>query len=172
MMSNKMIQIRFPNGREQEYIKGTTLEVIAESISPGLKKKAIAGKVNQQLFDLRRGIQEDAEIEILTLESKEGLDVMRHSAAHILAQAVERIHGHINLGVGPVIENGFYYDMDLPNSIAVEELVRIEQEMQNIIDENLEIQRIEVSRDEAKKIFEELGDHLKLDKCFRSILAR
>ena len=158
-----MIQIRFPNGREQEYIKGTTLEVIAESISPGLKKKAIAGKVNQQLFDLRRGIQEDAEIEILTLESKEGLDVMRHSAAHILAQAVERIHGHINLGVGPVIENGFYYDMDLPNSIAVEELVRIEQEMQNIIDENLEIQRIEVSRDEAKKIFEELGDHLKLE---------
>ncbi|MEH7464132.1 threonine--tRNA ligase [Bacillus thuringiensis] len=162
-MSNKMIQIRFPNGREQEYMKGTTLEAIAESISPGLKKKAIAGKVNQQLFDLRRGIQEDAEIEILTLESKEGLDVLRHTAAHILAQAVKRIHGHINLGVGPVIENGFYYDMDLPNSIAVEELVHIEQEMQNIIDENLEIQRIEVSRDEAKQIFEELGDHLKLE---------
>lgn len=163
MMSEKMIKIRFPNGREQEYAKGITLEAIAESISPGLRKKAIAGKVNGQLFDLRRNIQEDAEIEILTLESKEGLDVLRHTAAHILAQAVKRLYGPVNLGVGPVIENGFYYDMDLPNSIAVEELVHIEQEMQKIIAENLEIQRIEVSRDEAKQIFEELGDHLKLE---------
>lgn len=162
-MNEKMIKIRFPNGREQEYVKGITLEAIAESISPNLKKKAIAGKVNGQLFDLRRNMQEDAEIEILTLESKEGLDVLRHSAAHILAQAVKRMYGQINLGVGPVIENGFYYDMDLPNSIAVEELVHIEQEMQKIIAENLEIQRIEVSRDEAKQIFEELGDHLKLE---------
>lgn len=163
MMSEKMIKIRFPNGREQEYVKGITLEAIAESISPNLRKKAIVGKVNHQLFDLRRNVQEDAEIEILTLESKEGLDVLRHTAAHILAQAVKRMYGQINLGVGPVIENGFYYDMDLPNSIAVEELVHIEQEMQKIIAENLEIQRIEVSRDEAKQIFEELGDHLKLE---------
>ncbi|MCP1124284.1 threonine--tRNA ligase [Bacillus sp. AFS018417] len=162
-MSEKMIKIRFPNGREQEYVKGITLEAIAESISPNLRKKAIVGKVNHQLFDLRRNVQEDAEIEILTLESKEGLDVLRHTAAHILAQAVKRMYGQINLGVGPVIENGFYYDMDLPNSIAVEELVHIEQEMQKIIAENLEIQRIEVSRDEAKQIFEELGDHLKLE---------
>ncbi len=163
MMSEKMIKIRFPNGREQEYVKGITLEAIAESISPNLRKKAIAGKVNGQLFDLRRNIQEDAEIEILTLESKEGLDVLRHTAAHILAQAVKRLYGHVNLGVGPVIENGFYYDMDLPNSIAVEELVHIEQEMKKIIAENLEIQRVEVSRDEAKQIFEEIGDHLKLE---------
>ncbi|WP_440603939.1 threonine--tRNA ligase [Bacillus sp. GB_SG_008] len=162
-MSEKMIKIRFPNGREQEYVKGITLEAIAESISPNLRKKAIAGKVNGQLFDLRRNIQEDAEIEILTLESKEGLDVLRHTAAHILAQAVKRLYGHVNLGVGPVIENGFYYDMDLPNSIAVEELVHIEQEMKKIIAENLEIQRVEVSRDEAKQIFEEIGDHLKLE---------
>lgn len=163
MMSEKMIKIRFPNGREQEYVKGITLEAIAESISPNLRKKAIAGKVDGQLFDLRRNVQEDAEIEILTLESKEGLDVLRHTAAHVLAQAVKRLYGPVNLGVGPVIENGFYYDMDLPNSIAVEELVHIEQEMQKIIAENLEIQRIEVSRDEAKQIFEELGDHLKLE---------
>ncbi|MGG0240155.1 threonine--tRNA ligase [Bacillus rhizoplanae] len=162
-MSEKMIKIRFPNGREQEYVKGITLEAIAESISPNLRKKAIAGKVDGQLFDLRRNVQEDAEIEILTLESKEGLDVLRHTAAHVLAQAVKRLYGPVNLGVGPVIENGFYYDMDLPNSIAVEELVHIEQEMQKIIAENLEIQRIEVSRDEAKQIFEELGDHLKLE---------
>ncbi|MFD3450115.1 threonine--tRNA ligase [Microbacteriaceae bacterium 4G12] len=162
-MMSEQIMICFPDGRKQEYVKGITLEAIAESISPELRKKAVAGKVNHQLFDLRRSIQEDAEIEILTLESKEGLDVLRHTAAHILAQAVKRIYGHVNLGIGPVIENGFYYDMDLPNSVAVEELVQIEQEMQNIIDENLEIVRIEVSRDEARELFENIGDPLKLE---------
>ncbi|WP_028400077.1 threonine--tRNA ligase [Ectobacillus panaciterrae] len=162
-MSEKVIKIIFPNGCEKDYSKGITLEEIAESISPGLRKKAIAGQVNGQLFDLRRSIHEDAKIEILTLDSKSGLGILRHTAAHVLAQAIKRMYGNVKLGVGPVIENGFYYDIDLPNSIAVEELPRIENEMRKIINENLEMQRIEVTRNEAEEIFQDLNDHLKLE---------
>ena len=82
---------------------------------------------------MRRNIEENAEVEIITLDSNEGVEIARHSAAHILAQAVKRLYGDINLGVGPVIENGFYYDMDLPSSVNVQDLRKIEKEMKNII---------------------------------------
>ncbi|MBE7104502.1 threonine--tRNA ligase [Bacillus cereus] len=162
-MKEQMIEIKFPDGSVKEFARGITLEEIAGSISSSLKKKAVAGKVNNQLFDLRRNIEENAEIEIITIDSNEGVEIARHSAAHILAQAVKRIYGNVNLGVGPVIENGFYYDMDLPSSVNVEDLPKIEKEMKNIINENVKIERVEVSREEAKKLFQEMNDHLKLE---------
>lgn len=158
-----MINIIFPDGSAKEYVKGITLEEIAASISPSLKKKAVAGKVNDRLFDLHRNIEQDAKIQIITMDSDEGVEVARHTAAHILAQAVKRIYGDVKLGVGPVIENGFYYDMDLANSIAVEDLPKIENEMQNIINENLKMERVEITREEAKKLFQDINDHLKLE---------
>ncbi len=82
---------------------------------------------------MRRNIEENAEVEIITLDSDEGVEIARHSAAHILAQAVKRLYGDINLGVGPVIENGFYCDMDLPSSVNVQDLREIEKEMKKII---------------------------------------
>ncbi|OJE46357.1 threonine--tRNA ligase [Bacillus proteolyticus] len=162
-MKEKMIEIKFPDGSVKEFVKGITLEEIAGSISSSLKKKAVAGKVNNQLFDLRRNIEENVEVEIITIDSNEGVEIARHSAAHILAQAVKRMYGDINLGVGPVIENGFYYDMDLPSSVNVEDLPKIEKEMKKIINENVKIERVEVSREEAKKLFKEMNDHLKLE---------
>ncbi|WJE54943.1 threonine--tRNA ligase [Bacillus cereus] len=162
-MREQMIKIIFPDGSAKEYRKGITLKEIAASISPSLKKKAVAGKVNDQLFDLHRNIEQDAEIQIITMDSEEGIEVARHTAAHILAQAVKRIYGDVKLGVGPVIENGFYYDMDLANSIAVEDLPKIENEMQNIINENLKMERVEITREEAKKLFQDINDHLKLE---------
>ncbi|PED05645.1 threonine--tRNA ligase [Bacillus pseudomycoides] len=162
-MREQMIKIIFPDGSAKEYVKGITLEEIAASISSSLKKKAVAGKVNDQLFDLRRNIEQDAEIQIITMDSEEGIEVARHTSAHILAQAVKRIYGDVKLGVGPVIENGFYYDMDLANSIAVEDLPKIENEMQNIINENLKMERVEITRKEAKKLFQDINDHLKLE---------
>ncbi|HEK9099490.1 threonine--tRNA ligase [Bacillus pfraonensis] len=162
-MREQMIEIIFPDGSTKDFVKGITLEEIADSISTSLKKKAVAGKVNDQLLDLHRNIEEDAEIQIITLDSEEGIEVARHTAAHILAQAVKRIYGDVKLGVGPIIENGFYYDMDLPSSIAVEDLPKIENEMQNIINENLEIERVEITRDEAEKLFQDVNDHLKLE---------
>lgn len=158
-----MIEIKFPDGSVKEFVKGITLEEIAGAISSSLKKKAVAGKVNDQSFDLRRNIEESAKVEIITMDSDEGVKIARHSAAHILAQAVKRIYGDVNLGVGPVIENGFYYDMDLQSSVNVEDLPKIEKEMKNIINENVKIERIEVSREEAKELFQEMNDSLKLE---------
>ncbi|MBK0295407.1 threonine--tRNA ligase [Bacillus sp. S34] len=162
-MSKDLIQIRFLDGNEKEFSKGITLHAIAESISSSLKKKAIAGKVNGELYDLHRAINQDAEIEILTVDSDEGLEIMRHTTAHILAQAVKRVHKNVKLGVGPVIEDGFYYDMDLSTTIASNELLQLEHEMKKIINENHPIERTEVTRSEAEKIFSEINDELKLE---------
>ncbi|QWI37902.1 threonine--tRNA ligase [Bacillus mycoides] len=162
-MKEQMIEIKFPDGSVKEFVKGIPLEEIAGAISSSLKKKAVAGKVNDQSFDLRRNIEESAKVEIITMDSDEGVKIARHSAAHILAQAVKRIYGDVNLGVGPVIENGFYYDMDLPSSVNVEDLPKIEKEMKNIINENVKIERVEVSREEAKELFQEMNDSLKLE---------
>ncbi|ASL64990.1 threonine--tRNA ligase [Bacillus cereus] len=162
-MKEQMIEIKFPDGSVKEFGKGITLEEIAGSISSSLKKKAVAGKVNDGLYDLRRNIEENAEVEIITIDSNEGVEIARHSAAHILAQAVKRMYGDINLGVGPVIENGFYYDMDLPSSVNIEDLRKIEKEMKKIINENIKIERVEVSREEAAKLFQEMNDRLKLE---------
>lgn len=162
-MKEQMIEIKFPDGSVKEFVNGVTLEEIAGSISSSLKKKAVAGKVNDGLYDLHRNIEENAEVEIITIDSNEGVEIARHSAAHILAQAVKRLYGDINLGVGPVIENGFYYDMDLPSSVNIEDLRKIEKEMKKIINENIKIERVEVSREEAAKLFQEMNDRLKLE---------
>ncbi|PFR51346.1 threonine--tRNA ligase [Bacillus cereus] len=162
-MKEQMIEIKFPDGSVKEFVNGVTLEEIAGFISSSLKKKAVAGKVNDRLYDLRRNIEENAEVEIITIDSNEGVEIARHSAAHILAQAVKRMYGNVNLGVGPVIENGFYYDIDLPSSVNVEDLRKIEIEMKNIIKENVKIERFEVSREEAAKLFQEMNDRLKLE---------
>lgn len=162
-MKEQMIEIKFPDGSVKEFGKGITLEDIAGSISSSLKKKAVAGKVNDGLYDLRRNIEENAEVEIITIDSNEGVEIARHSAAHILAQSVKRMYGDINLGVGPVIENGFYYDMDFPSSVNVEDLRKIEKGMKKIINENIKIERVEVSREEAAKLFQEMNNRLKLE---------
>lgn len=162
-MMSEMVKVSFPDGAVKEFSKGTTTEEIASSISPGLKKKAIAGKVNNELFDLRRPIEEDAAVEIITQGSDEALEIMRHSSAHLMAQAIKRLYKNVKLGVGPVIESGFYYDIDMEESLTPEDLPKIEKEMKKIINENIEIVRKEVSRDEALKIYEEIGDEYKVE---------
>ncbi|QSS99192.1 threonine--tRNA ligase [Pontibacillus sp. ALD_SL1] len=160
---SEAIQLTFPDGAVKEFSQGTTTEDVAASISSGLKKQALAGKYNGQLIDLRRPIPGDGSIEIVTIRDEEGIEVLRHSTAHLMAQAVKRVYGDVNLGVGPVIENGFYYDMDLDTSITPEDLKKIEKEMQKITSENLEVERLEVSREEAKEMYREIGDELKLE---------
>ncbi|MBS4215404.1 MULTISPECIES: threonine--tRNA ligase [Neobacillus] len=158
-----VVKIAFPDGAVKEFPKGTTTEDIAASISPGLKKKAIAGKLNGQMYDLRRPIQEDGSIEIVTPESADALEVLRHSTAHLMAQAVKRLYPGAKLGVGPVIEGGFYYDMDLEESLTPEDLPKIEKEMAKIVSENIEVVRKEVSRSEAVQLFKEINDEYKLE---------
>lgn len=162
-MSEKLIKIQFLDGKVKEFAKGITVESVVESISSSLRKNAVVGKIDEQLVDLSYKLEKDAELSVLTLDSEEGLHVLRHSSAHVLAQAVKRLYGNGKLGIGPVIADGFYYDLKLEHSLTSDDLVSIEKEMENIINENLEIERMEVSYEEAKKLFKEKGESFKLD---------
>src|SRR5699024_418611 len=147
----------------KEFSKGITGEDIAGSISSGLKKQALAIKLNGEQLDLRRELNEGGDLEIITYRDHEGIDIMRHSTAHLMAQAIKRLYKDVQFGVGPTIEEGFYYDLDMEQSLKPEDLPKIEKEMKRIVDESLSIERVEVSREEAKKMFAEIGDDLKLE---------
>ncbi|WP_028546068.1 threonine--tRNA ligase [Paenibacillus taiwanensis] len=160
-----MIRVTLPDGAVREYERGATIEDVAASISSGLKKNAVAGKLNGKVVDLYTPIEEDAAVAIVTPDSEEGLEVIRHSSAHLMAQAIKRLYkdADVKLGIGPVIEEGFYYDIDMNISLTPEDLVKIEKEMERIVNENLPIRRRVVSREEALRIYEEIGDPLKLE---------
>ncbi|WP_409251589.1 threonine--tRNA ligase [Bacillus sp. SCS-153A] len=160
---SEALKITFPDGNVKEFPQGTTTEEIASSISPGLKKKALAGKINGNLVDLRTPIKEDGAIEIVTPDHEDALEVLRHSTAHLMAQAIKRLYPDAKLGIGPVIEGGFYYDIDSEHSITSEDLPKIEKEMKKISESNIEVIRKDVSRDEAQKMYEEIGDEYKLE---------
>ncbi|UTH06159.1 threonine--tRNA ligase [Macrococcoides canis] len=147
------INVKFPDGNVKSFEAGVTTEEIAGSISPGLKKKALAGKFNGQMVDLSTALETDGDIEIITPESPEGIEVLRHSTAHLMAQALKRMYGNVHFGVGPVIEEGFYYDVDTEHKISSEDLPEIEKTMRQIVGENIAIERRVVSRDDAKQIF-------------------
>ncbi|HHW5785622.1 TPA: threonine--tRNA ligase [Staphylococcus aureus] len=157
----EQINIQFPDGNKKEFDKGTTTEDIAQSISPGLRKKAVAGKFNGQLVDLTEPLETDGSIEIVTPGSEEALEVLRHSTAHLMAHAIKRLYGNVKFGVGPVIEGGFYYDFDIDQNISSDDFEQIEKTMKQIVNENMKIERKVVSRDEAKELFS--NDEYKLE---------
>lgn len=160
-MSNQEVVIQFPNGEQKSFAKGVTLTEIAKSIRPSLAKKSIVGSVNTTTTDLTEPILVDAEIRLYDAESPEGLSVLRHSTAHLLAQAVKRLYPDACFGMGPVIDYGFYYDIELAHTLVPEDLKKIEREMHRIVKEQQAITRKEVSREEAKQLFKE--DALKLE---------
>ncbi|HCS9111827.1 TPA: threonine--tRNA ligase [Staphylococcus aureus] len=157
----EQINIQFSDGNKKAFDKGTTTEDIAQSISPGLRKKAVAGKFNGQLVDLTKPLETDGSIEIVTPGSEEALEVLRHSTAHLMAHAIKRLYGNVKFGVGPVIEGGFYYDFDIDQNISSDDFEQIEKTMKQIVNENMKIERKVVSRDEAKELFS--NDEYKLE---------
>lgn len=157
----EQINIQFPDGNKKAFDKGTTTEDIAQSISPGLRKKAVAGKFNGQLVDLTKPLETDGSIEIVTPGSEEALEVLRHSTAHLMAHAIKRLYGNVKFGVGPVIEGGFYYDFDIDQNISSDDFEQIEKTMKQIVNENMKIERKVVSRDEVKELFS--NDEYKLE---------
>lgn len=149
-----MVKITFPDGAVREYQDGITTVEIAEGISKSLAKKALAGKLNGKLIDTTRAIHEDGDLEIVTPDHEDALPILRHSAAHLFAQAAKRHFPDIRLGVGPAIQDGFYYDTDNEaGQISNEDLAKIEEEMHKIVKENFPSVRSEVSKEEAKEIF-------------------
>ena len=157
-----MINITFPDGAVRSYDDGSTTFEIAQSISNSLAKKALAGKLNGKLIDTTRPIHEDGGLEIVTPDHEDALPILRHSAAHLFAQAARRLFPDIHLGVGPAIEDGFYYDTDnVAGQISNEDLPRIEEEMKKIVKENFPSIREEVTKEEAREIFK--NDPYKLE---------
>lgn len=157
------LKVMLPDGDIREYDRGTTIEQVAKSIGASLMKHAVAGKINGAPVDLNWMMKEDCQVEIITLDSKDGLEILRHSTAHVMAQAIKRIYGNqaVNLGIGPVIDDGFYYDIDLGKALTTDDLSSIEKEMERIVQEDLPIVRRVISREEAVQIFSE--DPLKLE---------
>ncbi len=147
------IKIEFPDGSIKEFDKGVTGYEIAASIGERLAKDALAIKVNGILKDLYSKIEEDAKIRVITFKDKEGKEIFRHSAAHVLADAVLRVFPNAKLTIGPSIDNGFYYDFDVENPFTEKDLEKIEAEMKKIVDQDIKFERIEPeTKEEAKEI--------------------
>ncbi|MDN5364399.1 MAG: threonyl-tRNA synthetase [Eubacteriales bacterium] len=158
-----MIKITFPDGSVREYQEGITPLEIARSISNSLAKKVLVARVNDQLVDLTRPLYEDATIKLYTFDDPEGRDTYRHTASHILAQAVKRLFPDVKLGIGPAIENGFYYDFDTSHTFTPDDFAKIEAEMEKIIKEDLPVERKELDREEAIRLFTEMGENYKVE---------
>jgi threonyl-tRNA synthetase len=157
-----MIHITFPNGDVKEFSPGITPLEIARSISEGLARKSLGALHNGALVGLDRGLTEDGTLRILTDKDPESLELLRHTAAHVLAQAVKRHHPSVQLGFGPAIEDGFYYDFLADQPFTPEDLAIFEKEIKEIAKENLPLTCTVVSKDEAIKRLKAIGDHLKV----------
>ncbi len=147
----------------KEFEKGTSLKDIAASISEGLLRVALLAKVNGTLSDMSKKIFEDSEVEFLTFDDEEGKRAYRHSAAHIMAQAVKRIYPTAKVAIGPAIENGFYYDFDFKTPLPKDAIAGIEAEMKKIIKENIPMVREVVSKKEAIKLMKEFDEKYKVE---------
>lgn len=143
------------NGEEKEYNNSSNMFEIAKGISNSLAKNSVAAKVNGKLVDMAYILDRDAEVEFVSIDSEEGEDIIRHSTAHLMAQAVLRLFPETKLTIGPSIEYGFYYDMDAEKPFTDEDLLKIEDEMRKIAKENLKVQKLTMTRDEALKYYEE-----------------
>jgi threonyl-tRNA synthetase len=159
-----MVNITFPDGAVRQYEKGTTALDIAKSISEGLARKVLAANINGQVWDATRPINEDASIKLLTWNDAEGKSTFWHSSAHLMAEAVESLFPNVKFWVGPPVENGFYYDMDLGDrKMTEEDLAKLEKKMNELAKQNNIYARKEISKKDAIKYFSDKGDEYKLD---------
>lgn len=158
-----MLVITLPDGSRREFDHAVTVMDVAQSIGAGLAKATLAGRVNNILVDASTLISEDASLQIITSKDEEGVDVIRHSTAHLLAQAVKQLFPEVQVTIGPVIENGFYYDFSYHRAFTPEDLTAIEAKMQQLASADYVINRSVVSRDEAVKFFKDLGENYKAE---------
>lgn len=157
-----MVAITLPDGSVKEFDGATTVMQVAESIGPGLAKATIAGRVDGKLVDASDPITQDASVEIVTAKDKDGVDIIRHSTAHLLGHAVKQLYPNVKMVIGPVIEDGFYYDIFSEKPFTPEDMAAIEKRMAELIKQNYDVIKKMTPRDEAIKIFEERGEDYKL----------
>ena len=158
-----MPDIRLPDGSVKKFDRPVTVDEIAQAIGPGLARAALAGRVNGKLVDTSFRVEADADVAIVTDKDREGLDLLRHSTAHLLAHAVKELFPDAQVTIGPVIEDGFYYDFAYKRPFTPEDLAAIEKRMQEIAKRDLKVERQVMARDEAVKFFKEQGEHYKAE---------
>ncbi|RNC78714.1 threonine--tRNA ligase [Piscirickettsia salmonis] len=154
--------VTLPDGSQRRFDSAVTVAEVAAEIGPGLAKSAVAGKINGQLVDTSTTISEDVALTLLTSKDEEGLEVIRHSGAHLLAQAVKQLFPEAQVTIGPVIDDGFYYDFAYKRPFTPDDLTAIEKRMQELVKQNIPVVRQEMSRDDAVKYFDGLGEHYKV----------
>ena len=157
------IKVKLNDGSLREVEENSSVLDLANLISRNLGKNAIVGEVNNTLVDLSHKLKDNDEVNILTTDNEKAVEVLRHSISHIMAQAVKRLYKDAKLAIGPSIENGFYYDFDIEKPLTTEDLEKIEQEMNNIINENLKFERMDVLREEALNLMEEKNEPYKVE---------
>jgi threonyl-tRNA synthetase len=162
-LSNSMPDIRLPDGSIRKFDQPVTVAELAQSIGAGLARAALAGKVNGKLVDTSHRIESDADVAIVTEKDREGVDLLRHSTAHLLAHAVKELFPDAQVTIGPVIEDGFYYDFAYKRPFTPEDLAAIEKRMQEIVKRDLKVERQAMPRDEAVKFFKDQGEHYKAE---------
>ncbi len=160
-----MIKLTLKDGSVRECENGIPAAEAVKSIGMGLYKSACAVKLNGKVCDLRTKLTEDAQFEVLTFSDEDGKKAFRHTASHILAQAVKRLFPSVKLAIGPAIDNGFYYDFDIDKPFTAEDLEKIEAEMKKIVKENVELEQFELPPEEAVKKLEEMGEPYKVELC-------
>src|SRR5882757_2062203 len=160
-MEYAMPDIRLPDGAVKHFEAPVTVAEVAAAIGPGLAKAALAGKVDGKLVDTSFTIDGDSGVAIVTDKDAEGLDLLRHSTAHLLAYAVKELFPDAQVTIGPVIEDGFYYDFSYKRPFTPEDLVAIEQKMTELAKKDEPVSRQTMKRDDAVKYFEALGEHYK-----------
>ena len=157
------MKITLKDGSFLEYAAPVTVGDVAKDISEGLYRNAVCGKVNGALVDLSNVLDGDCDLQIITLKDKEGLQVYRHTTSHVLAQAIKNIFPTSKLGIGPTIDNGFYYDIEFKTPITQDDLIKIENEMKSIIKSDLPLERIVYSKKDAVKLFKDFGEPYKVE---------
>ena len=158
-----MPRIILPDGSHRDYDQAVTVSEIAESIGAGLARAALAGRVDGKLVDTSCLVESDAEVAIITERDEDGLEVLRHSCAHLMAQAVQRLFPDAQVTIGPVIEDGFFYDFAFERAFTPEDLSAIEKTMQEIVKEDLPVERSVMTRDEAVAMFKDMGELYKVE---------
>ncbi len=158
-----MPNVTLPDGTVKSYEQSLTVAEVASSIGSGLAKAAIAGEVDGQLVDTSFMIEGDSDVAIITNKDEKALEVIRHSTAHLLAQATQQIYPKAQVTIGPVIDNGFYYDFAYKDGFSEQDLAKIEKKMNAIVKQNLPIERMEMTREEAIEFFKSMGEHYKAE---------
>ena len=157
------MQLKLKNGKVKEVASGITAMEAAKAISEGLARAAVAVRIDGQLKDLSAVLDRDCVFEVLTFKDEQGKEIYRHTASHVLAQAIKTVYPTSKLAIGPAVKTGFYYDVDFRNAITMDDLAKIESEMVKIIKADFPIERIELSREEAIKLMNEYGEKYKVE---------